>query len=123
MIDTTGALVVWFGLRRFNRQVVESMPRIFGNLIPQSQLLPALQETLRLASRADFYVGYFNLRGWQGLGQEIERWPEGAGPCRVLMVCRRSLTTSSSEQLIEIIEQGWPRRELIPPCHLYLKRA
>lgn len=33
------------------------MPRIFDNLASDSSLLPALQETLELSSRADFYIG------------------------------------------------------------------
>ena len=65
------------------------MPRIFDNLASGTSLLPALQETLELCSRADFCVGYLNLRGWGGLAPYVDRWSEGDGPCRVLIGMQR----------------------------------
>ena len=65
------------------------MPRIFDNLAPDSSLLPALQETLGLSSRADFCVGYFNLRGWGGLAPLVDSWQPGDGPCRLLIGMQR----------------------------------
>ena len=65
------------------------MPRIFDNLEPGSKLLPALQETLALSSRADFCVGYFNLRGWGGLAPQVDAWNPDRGPCRVLIGMQR----------------------------------
>ena len=65
------------------------MPRIFDNLAPDSSLLPSLQETLKLSSRADFCVGYFNLRGWGGLAPHVDDWVDSDGPCRVLIGMQR----------------------------------
>ena len=65
------------------------MPRIFDNLSSSTKLVSALQETLDVSSRADFCVGYFNLRGWSELAPYIDRWNEEDGPCRVLVGMQR----------------------------------
>ncbi len=60
------------------------MPRIFDNI--ELKLAPAIQDTLRVSHRADFCVGYFNLRGWKHVDTLIDAWPGGEGAqCRLLV--------------------------------------
>lgn len=60
------------------------MPRIFDNIA--LHLLPDLREALNASYRADFCVGYFNLRGWNQIGEYIDSWTGCDGQCVRLLV-------------------------------------
>jgi superfamily II DNA or RNA helicase len=64
------------------------MTRIFDNI--EQELLGALRSTLSVSQRADFCVGYLNLRGWQALDDLVQPWsPEAGQVCRVLVGMQR----------------------------------
>jgi hypothetical protein len=60
------------------------MSSIYDNI--EQPLLRELQAYLKQADRADFCVGYFNLRGWQQIDADIEAFAGGEGQSTV---CRK----------------------------------
>ncbi|OUD13881.1 helicase-related protein [Thioflexithrix psekupsensis] len=60
------------------------MPTIFDNI--EQKFLPALQKSLQVAYRADFCIGYFSVKGWKNIANDLDHFQGGENHCcRVLI--------------------------------------
>lgn len=93
------------------------MPRIFDNI--ELKLLPDLQNAIQASYRADFCVGYFNLRGWKGIANRVDEWQGGDGHCVRLLVGMQKLPQEELQSLYSFSQQ---EDELDNPAKLKLKK-
>ena len=93
------------------------MPRVFDNI--DQSLKPALCNSLERASRADFCVGYFNLRGWQNLSHYIEPWSGNDDNCTRVLV---GMHMSPSEELAKALSISGDDQELDNQTAVRLKK-
>lgn len=79
------------------------VPRIFDNI--DKDLLPALRASLEVSRRADFCVGYFNLRGWKQIDDLTDKFSGlEDSKCRVL-VGMQKLPQEELRETLTLAEQ------------------
>lgn len=69
-------------------------------------MLETLKDTLERASRADFCVGYFNLRGWRLIDSAIEQLSGGSEACCRLLVGMQRLPKEDLRRNLAIIQDN-----------------
>lgn len=93
------------------------MPQIFDNI--EKDLLSALSDAMGLSERADFCVGYFNLRGWKQVSHLVDRFAGGDGYCCRLLVGMQQMP---HEQLRVILSATRADQEMDQATAIALKR-
>jgi hypothetical protein len=79
------------------------MPRVFDNI--DQHLLGAFQQTIGVSYRADFCVGYFNLRGWKHLVEFVDSWQGGEGTCCRLLVGMQKPPEEELRDLMMLVDE------------------
>ena len=80
------------------------MPKIFDNI--ENHLAEGLNYTLDVSYRADFCVGYFNLRGWKQVAHHIENWKGGEENCCRLLVGMQKPPLETIKDYFSRVEQS-----------------
>jgi len=76
------------------------MPRVYDNI--DKDLLPALRASLDLSQRADFCVGYFNLRGWKQIDDLTENYVGNESSCCRLLVGMQRLPQEELREMLSL---------------------
>ncbi|NDE80866.1 MAG: hypothetical protein EB037_08110, partial [Actinobacteria bacterium] len=86
----------------------ESMPRIFDNI--NEKLQPALEVAITNSVALDASVGYFNIRGWSAIMDEVEnligRPDSTEAPVRLLIGMRGQSPSEELRRQLQIVRRN-----------------
>ena len=82
------------------------MPRIFDNI--NESLLSYLQDTLENSYRADFCVGYLNLKGWASIDRNVDKWSGEDGACARVLVGMQKLPIDELKEASRTVNSALP---------------